>query len=87
MTQSFDELKRYAIADILSVSGKDKATRVIENHMNNLIEIALIKGAQSKQAEIDELRKRIDGLIGELKKANDTIRCKSNYSMKWGNNQ
>ena len=39
MTQSFDDLKKFAISDILSVSGKDKVVRVIENHMNNLIEV------------------------------------------------
>lgn len=56
----FDELKKYAVLDILSASGKEKSTRVIENHMNNLIEVSLIKGAQSRQAEADELQKRID---------------------------
>lgn len=66
MKQSFDDLKKFAISDILSVSGKDKTTRVIENHMNNLIEVALIFGAQSKQAEIEELRKRIDEVIYDL---------------------
>ena len=61
--KSFDDLKKYAISDILSASGKDKITRVAENHINNLIEVALIKGAQSRQAEIDELNKRIDGAL------------------------
>lgn len=73
MTQSFDEW-----FDTTTYRGY-----VDENDM----ESAWDAGAQSKQAEIDELRKRIDSLIDELKKANDTIRCKSNYSMRWGNNQ
>lgn len=66
MTKSFDDLKKFAISDILSVSGKDKVARVIENHMNNLIEVALIKGAQSKQAKIAELQKRIDLAIERI---------------------
>lgn len=60
--KSFDDLKKYAISDILSASGKDKITRVAENHINTLIEVALIKGAQSRQSEVDELQKRIDAL-------------------------
>ena len=57
--KSFDDLKKYAISDILSASGKDKITRVAENHINNLIEVALIKGAQSRQDEVDELKKQL----------------------------
>lgn len=63
---SFDDLKNYAISDILSVNGKDKAARIIKNHMDNLIEVALIKGAQSRQAEIDELQKRIDAIKSKV---------------------
>lgn len=73
MTQSFDEWYE-------SWEGWHE-----DNHKMN--KLSYEAGAQSKQAEIDELRKRIDSLIDELKKSNDTIRCKSNYSMKWGNNQ
>jgi len=56
----FEELKNFAIADILSASGKEKTARVIENHMNNLIEVSLIKGQQSQQAKIDELQNKLD---------------------------
>ena len=50
---SFEELKKFAISDILSVSGKEKLSRVIDSHISNLIELALVKGAASRQAEIE----------------------------------
>ena len=69
MNNIFDDLKKFAVSDILSVSGKDKTTKVIEGHMNVLVEVALIKGEQSKQAEVDELQNRID----ELKMSNHNL--------------
>ena len=73
MSNIFDDLKKFAITDILSVSGKYKTARVIENHMNNLIEVALIKGEQSKQGkvyqlktEVNELKEMIDEAIHDL---------------------
>ena len=77
--KSFDDLKKYAISDILSASGKDKITRVAENHINNLIEVALIKGAQSRQSEVDELKKRIDAAIKEIQD--------ESWSDEYGDNQ
>ena len=68
----FDGLKKFAINDILSVSGKDKTARVIETHMNNLIEVALMQGKQSKQSEVDELKKRIESAI-ELLEYNEHV--------------
>lgn len=44
-------------------------------------------GAQSRQAEIDELNNRINRLEEDLRKAHNTIRSKSSYSVKWGENQ
>lgn len=64
MSSIFDDLKKFAISDILSVSGKDKTTKVIEGHMNVLVEVALIKGEQSRQAEIDELKRELGILQG-----------------------
>ena len=77
--KSFDDLKKYAISDILSASGKDKITRVAENHINNLIEVALIKGAQSRQAEIDELRAYITKAQGCLPYYLLDIKSKDNW--------
>ena len=68
--KSFDDLKRFAVADILSASGKEKTSRVIEKHMNDLIEVALIVGRLSKQKEVDELKNRIDKVICCLKVVN-----------------
>ena len=51
----FDELKRFAIADILSVSGKQKTTETIEMHINTIIDVAFLKGQQAQQSKIDAL--------------------------------
>ena len=58
----FDELKRFAIADILSVSGKQKTTETINMHINTIIDIAFLKGQQAQQSKVDELQKRVDDL-------------------------
>lgn len=62
MKSEFEELKRFAIADILSVSGKRKTTETINMHFNTIIDIAFLKGQQSQQSKIDELQKRVDDL-------------------------
>lgn len=67
----FEELKNFAIADILSVSGKEKTARVIENHMNNIIEVSLIKGQEPQQAKIDELQKKYDAMYNAFVVADD----------------
>lgn len=58
----FDELKRFAIADILSVSGKQKTTETINMHINTIIDIAFLKGQQAQQSKVDELQKRVDAV-------------------------
>lgn len=58
----FDELKRFAIADILSVSGKQKTTETINMHINTIIDIAFLKGQQAQQSKVDDLQKRVDDL-------------------------
>ena len=80
---SFEELKKFAISDILSVSGKEKLSRVIDSHISNLIEIALIKGAASRQGEVDALNalgemseQKVDDLVlrnTELQKRIDRV--------------
>lgn len=60
MRSEVDELKRFAIADILSVSGKQKTTETINMHINTIIDIAFLKGQQAQQSKIDELQKRVD---------------------------
>ncbi len=60
MRSEFDELKRFAIADILSVSGKQKTTETINMHFNTIIDIAFLKGQQSQQSKIDELQEKLD---------------------------
>jgi len=62
MKSEFDELKRFAIADILSVSGKQKTTETINMHINTIIDIAFLKGQQAQQSKVDELQKRVDDL-------------------------
>lgn len=83
MRSEVDELKRFAIADILSVSGKQKTTETINMHINTIIDIAFLKGQQAQQSKVDELQKRVDDalklvesckesrvlLIGELEQA------------------
>lgn len=63
MRSEVDELKRFAIADILSVSGKQKTTETINMHINTIIDIAFLKGQQAQQSKIDELQKRVDAAI------------------------
>ena len=62
MRSDFDELKRFAIADILSVSGRQKTTETVDMHINTIIDIAFLKGQQASQSKIDELQKRVDDL-------------------------
>ena len=59
MRSEFDELKRFAIADVLSVSGKEKTTSTIEKHIDNIIDVAIAR-EQNQQSKIDELQKRVD---------------------------
>ena len=56
MRSEVDELKRFAIADILSVSGKQKTTETINMHINTIIDIAFLKGQQASQSKVDELQ-------------------------------
>ena len=65
MRSDFEELKRFAIADILSVSGRQKTTETVDMHINTIIDIAFLKGQQASQSKVDELQKRVDeqGLI------------------------
>ena len=58
MRSDFEELKRFAIADILSVSGKQKTTETINMHINTIIDIAFLKGQQAQQSKVDELQKK-----------------------------
>lgn len=58
MRSEVDELKRFAIADILSVSGKQKTTETINMHINTIIDIAFLKGQQAQQSKVDELQKK-----------------------------
>ena len=59
MRSEFDELKRFAIANVLSVSGKEKTTSTIEKHIDNIIDVAIAR-EQNQQSKIDELQKRVD---------------------------
>ena len=59
MRSEFDELKRFAIADVLSVSGKEKTTSTIEKHIDNIIDVAIAR-EQNQQSKIDELQKQVD---------------------------
>lgn len=56
MRSEFDELKRFAIADVLSVSGKEKTTSTIEKHIDNIIDVAIAR-EQHQQSKVDELHK------------------------------
>ena len=70
MRSEVDELKRFAIADILSVSGKQKTTETINMHINTIIDIAFLKGQQAQQSKVVELQKRVDAalqLVNEMK--------------------
>lgn len=61
MRSELDELKRFAIADVLSVSGKEKTTSTIEKHIDNIIDVAIAR-EQNQQSKVDELQKRVDDL-------------------------
>ena len=63
MRSDFEELKRFAIADILSVSGKQKTTETVDMHINTIIDIAFLKGQQAQQSKVDELQKQRDSFI------------------------
>lgn len=65
MRSEVDELKRFAIADVLSVSGKEKTTSTIEKHIDNIIDVA-IEREQNQQSKVDELQKRVDKAIAIL---------------------
>lgn len=56
MRSEFDELKRFAIADILSVSGRQKTTETVDMHINTIIDIAFLKGQKASQSKVDELQ-------------------------------
>ena len=78
MRSEVDELKRFAIADILSVSGKQKTTETINMHINTIIDIAFLKGQQAQQSKVDELQKRLDAaiyLLTSIKAENDLWGC------------
>lgn len=62
MRSEFDELKRFAIADVLSVSGKEKTTSTIEKHIDNIIDVAIAR-EQNQQSKVDELQKRVDATL------------------------
>ena len=62
MRSDFEDLKRFAIADILSVSGKQKTTETINTHINTIIDIAFLKGQQAQQSKVDDLQKLVDDL-------------------------
>lgn len=66
MRSDFEDLKRFAIADILSVSGKQKTTETINTHINTIIDIAFLKGQQTQQSKVDELQNRIDEALEDL---------------------
>lgn len=72
MTQSFDNAW--------------KENRHVWESTKNLAKAMYLAGAQSRQAEIDELNNRINRLEEDLRKAHNTIRSKSRYSIKWGEN-
>lgn len=63
MRSDFEELKRFAIADILSVSGRQKTTETVDMHINTIIDIAFLKGQQASQSKVDELQKRVDASL------------------------
>ena len=63
MRSDFEELKRFAIADILSVSGRQKTTETVDMHINTIIDIAFLKWQQASQSKVDELQKRVDSTL------------------------
>ena len=71
MRSDFEELKRFAIADILSVSGRQKTTETVDMHINTIIDIAFLKGQQASQSKVDELQKRVDAAFRVLSQLND----------------
>ena len=78
MRSDFEELKRFAIADILSVSGRQKTTETVDMHINTIIDIAFLKGQQASQSKVYELQQRecaVQSLIEDWKE-----RSKNNQS-------
>ena len=71
MRSDFEELKRFAIADILSVSGRQKTTETINMHINTIIDIAFLKGQQAQQSKVDELQKRLDAVKALIEEYRD----------------
>ena len=69
MKSEFDELKRFAIADILSVSGKQKTTETINMHINTIIDIAFLKGQQESQSKVDALTLQVAEMKSRLNDA------------------
>ena len=69
MRSDFDELKRFAIADILSVSGKQKTTETINMHINTIIDIAFLKGQQESQSKVDALTLQVAEMKSRLNDA------------------
>lgn len=69
MRSEVDELKRFAIADILSVSGKQKTTETINMHINTIIDIAFLKGQQASQSKVDALTLQVAEMKSRLNDA------------------
>ena len=68
MRSDFDELKRFAIADVLSVSGKEKTTSTIEKHINNIIDVATAR-EQNQQTKVDALTLQVAEMKSRLNDA------------------
>ena len=69
MKSDFDELKRFAIADILSVSGRQKTTETVDMHINTIIDIAFLKGQQESQSKVDALTLQVAEMKSRLNDA------------------
>ena len=69
MRSDFDELKRFAIADILSVSGRQKTTETVDMHINTIIDIAFLKGQQESQSKVDALTLQVAEMKSRLNDA------------------
>ena len=68
MKSEFDELKRFAIADVLSVSGKEKTTSTIEKHIDNIIDVAIAR-EQNQQTKVDALTLQVAEMKSRLNDA------------------
>lgn len=66
--------KKYIASDILSVSGKEKLTQLVETHFNAATNAAFFLGQQSQQARIDELEKQKKILLDEIYLMGDAIK-------------